>query len=76
MKFRKLYNKSIIEKLQELVEKHPDLRFGQILMCSGVLNSAVTPNGSVLVDDPFFEEPKDTWERMINNKFAFDELDN
>lgn len=43
-------------------------------MCSGVLNSSVTPNGSVLIDDPFFEEPKDTWERMINNKFAFKEL--
>lgn len=76
MKNRKLFNTAIVRKLQELVEEYPDLRFGQILMCSGVLNSAVTSNGSILIDDPFFEEPKDTWERMINNKFAFDELDN
>ena len=81
MKNRKLYNIAIIRKLQELVEKYPNLRFGQILV-----NSEVIQLEEVLLDgqretvlkgiDPYNEEPEFTWERMKNNKFVFKELFN
>lgn len=75
MKNRKLYNKAIVDKLQELVEKYPDLRFGQILINAKIVQGVTTSKG-FKCQDPFFEEPKDTWERMINNKFVFNELSN
>ena len=78
---RQKYNKLILETLSKLVEKHPDLRFGQIL-----INSEVIQLEEVLLEgerqtilkgiDPFYEEPEFTWERMKNNKFAFKELFN
>ena len=78
---RQEYNLLIVEKLRELVNKYPDLRFGQILV-----NSEVIQLEEVLLEgerqtvlkgiDPFYEEPKFTWERMKNNKFAFKELFN
>lgn len=76
---RKLYNKAIVDKLQELVEKYPDLRFGQILINTDILKISENFIGesndgkqrNYIVDDPFYEESKDTWERMINNKFVF-----
>jgi len=81
---RKLYNTAIVEKLKELVEKYPDLRFGQILINTDILKISENFIGesndgkqrNYIVDDPFYEESKDTWERMINNKFVFNELDN
>ena len=78
---RQKYNKLILETLSKLVEKYPDLRFGQILV-----NSEVIQLEEVLLEgerqtvlkgiDPFYEEPEFTWERMKNNKFAFKELFN
>lgn len=45
---RLLYNRAIINKLSELVEKHPYLRFGQLLVDSGIVtftssNYYITP---------------------------------
>jgi hypothetical protein len=78
---RQEYNLLIVEKLKELIYKYPDLRFGQILV-----NSEVIQLEEVLLEgerqtvlkgiDPFYEEPEFTWERMKNNKFAFKELFN
>lgn len=78
---RQKYNKLILETLSKLIEKHPDLRFGQILV-----NSEVIQLEEVLLEgerqtvlkgiDPFYEESEFTWERMKNNKFAFKELFN
>jgi hypothetical protein len=78
---RQEYNLLIVEKLRELICKYPDLRFGQILV-----NSEVIQLEEVLLEgerqtvlkgiDPFYEEPEFTWERMKNNKFAFKELFN
>ena len=78
---RKLYNTAIVEKLRELVNKYPDLRFGQILV-----NSEVIQLEEVLLEgerqtvlkgiDPFYEEPEFTWERMKINSFVFKELFN
>lgn len=70
------YNKLILERLSKLVDKYPDLRFGQLLvdcdiiqyekncLCSG-------QREDILTIDPFNEESELTWERMYNNKFAF-----
>ena len=44
-------NKKLIDKLSNLVEKHPDLRFGQILIAYGFVKSDT---------DLFYEEPIDT----------------
>ena len=78
---RQLFNQFIINKLQELVTKYPDMRFGQILV-----NSEVIQLEEVLLEgqrqtvlkgiDPFYEESKTTWERMKNNKFVFREYYN
>ena len=72
---RKLYNTAIVEKLRELVNKYPDLRFGQILANAEVIIYKNDYDETV-PRDPYYEEPEVTWERMKNNKFAFKELFN
>ena len=73
---RQKYNKLILEILSKLVNKYPDLRFGQILVDCDIIKyePSVLCDGQredILVIDPFNEESKITWERMKNNKFAF-----
>ena len=75
---RLLYNKAIIDKLSELVDKFPEQRFGQLLVNSGIIQyeSDVLVDGQredILTIDPFYEESELTWERMCNNKFCFNE---
>jgi len=75
---RQKYNKLILETLSKLVEKHPDLRFGQILVNCDIIRyePSVLCDGQredILVIDPFNEESELTWRRMLNNKFAFHE---
>ena len=69
---RQKYNKLILETLSKLVEKYPDLRFGQILVDCNII---VYENDydKVVPIDPFYEEPEITWKRMKNSKFAFKE---
>ena len=75
---RQKYNKLILERLSKLVDKHPDLRFGQILVSCDIIKyePSVLCDGQredILVVDPFYEESEITWERMLLNKFAFKE---
>lgn len=75
---RQKYNKLILETLSKLVEKHPDLRFGQILVNCDIIKyePSVLCDGQredILVIDPFYEESKITWKRMLLSKFAFNE---
>jgi len=71
---RKLYNIVIVEKLKELVNKYPDLRFGQILVNSNIIELVPDYNNTALVAlDPYYEEPEVTWERMKNNNFVFND---
>ena len=72
---RQKYNKLILEILSKLIEKYPDLRFGQILANAEVITYK-NDYDEMVVEDPFYEEPEVTWERMKNNKFAFKELFN
>ena len=72
---RQKYNKLILEILSKLVDKYPDLRFGQILANAEVI---IYKNDydELVPKDPYYEEPEVTLERMKNNKFAFKELFN
>ena len=75
---RQKYNKLILERLFKLVDKYPDLRFGQILVNCDIIQyeKEVLCDGqreNLLTVDPFNEESKITWKRMLMNKFAFKE---
>ena len=72
---RQKYNKLILETLSKLVDKYPDLRFGQILTNAGVITYR-NDYDEIVVEDPFNEESQTTWKRMLLNKFAFKELFN
>lgn len=75
---QQVYNKLILETLSKLIKKHPDLRFGQLLANCGIIQyeKEVLCDGQreeILTIDPFYEESKTTWERLLLNKFAFNE---
>ena len=55
---RKEYKKKIEEKLNTLIDRYPDQRFGQ-LISNYVLD---------LSYDPFFEESKQTYERISESE--------
>ena len=72
---RQKYNKLILETLSKLVDKYPDLRFGQILVNCDIIELVpehIHGNAFVALD-PFNEESEITWKRMLLNKFAFKE---
>lgn len=70
------YNLKIIDKLKELIIKYPDMRFGQILVNTDIIQVVSNESGIPVIQDPFYEEPEITWKRVKNNKFAFKELYN
>ena len=70
---RLLYNKAIINKLSELVDKFPEQRFGQLLVNSDIIHYESDEREDILIIDPFYEESELTWKRMCNNKFCFNE---
>ena len=72
---RQKYNKLILETLSKLVDKYPDLRFGQILANAEIITYK-NDYDEMVPRDPYYEEPEVTLERMKNNKFAFKELFN
>lgn len=75
---RLLYNKAIINKLSELIDKFPEQRFGQLLVNSDIIQYEpdISVDGQREVIDPFYEESELTWKRMCNNKFCFNEQTN
>lgn len=70
---RLLYNKTIINKLSELIDKFPEQRFGQLLVNSDIIQYEpdISVDGQLEVIDPFYEESELTWKRMCNNQFCF-----
>lgn len=56
-------NRRILGALNALVERCPDLRFGQILFNYKFVNWSNTDDG-VRICDPFYEEPADTFKRV------------
>jgi len=69
---RQKYNRLIIETLSKLVEKYPNSRFGQLLANAEVITYKNDYDETVPID-PFYEESETTWNRLLNNKFAFKE---
>ena len=59
-------NRKIVGALNALVERYPDLRFGQILFNYKFVNWSNTDDG-VRICDPFYEEPADTLKRVKEN---------
>lgn len=70
---RLLYNKAIINKLSELIDKFPEQRFGQLLVISDIIQYEpnISVDGQREVIDPFYEESELTWKRMCTNQFCF-----
>ena len=64
---RKQANQAILLELYNLVEKYPDLRFGQILVDCDIIGYDLTNNG-IEVIDPFYEESEITLNRMMKSK--------
>lgn len=62
---RQTYNKWILGKLEEIIDKYPDLRFGQILVNAEVITYK-NDYDEMVVEDPFNEESKVTWNRVKN----------
>ncbi|MFA5626135.1 MAG: hypothetical protein WC965_01490 [Thiohalomonadaceae bacterium] len=57
---RQEYNRKIVESLSQQVERHPQQRFGQLLVNLGILE--YRPGAEMV--DPFYEEPAETFSRM------------
>ena len=68
---RLLYNRAIVNKLSELVEKHPDLRFCQLLVGVDIIKLKENSDGNTEIIDNFNEESEVTWNKMISNKLCF-----
>lgn len=68
---RLLYNQTIVDKLQELIKKYPDWRFGQLLINCSILD---IEDGffETIIKDPYNDESETIWNRMLNNRFCFD----
>lgn len=64
---RQSANREIIEILSDMVERYPDLRFGQILAITEAIQYVHDSRpyiDTVDVKDPFNEESVDMWIRM------------
>lgn len=55
---RLLYNRAIVGRLAEYIEKYPHIRFGQLL-----INLGIVPDDM----KTFAEEPEITWKKLLNN---------
>ena len=72
---RLLYNRAIINKLSELIEKYPYFRFGQLLINCEILKLGYKffpDSEETFIEDCFNEESETMRKRMINNKLCFD----
>ena len=71
---RQSANREIIEILSDMVERYPDLRFGQILAITEAIQ--YVPDSRPYIDtvdvkDPFNEESVDMWIRMRDKMMEF-----
>lgn len=65
---RQEYNRKIISRLGELVEKYPNLRFHQLLFCCDLLHTTPDSEGIARMDDPFYVESETAWKQLKNSK--------
>lgn len=60
---RQIYNRKILELVSVMIEKHPELRFCQILWALEIINKQ--ENGEII--DNFYEESYETFSRIKND---------
>lgn len=65
---RQEYNIKILDILAEQVERYPNLRFGQILINTNVLEHFCKDPSGFHVFDPFNEESFETYERIMKTQ--------
>ena len=64
---RQRANQEILRNIEEMVNKYPDLRFGQILVNLGIIEyERNTYDETLITKDPFNEESVVTLNRMKN----------
>ena len=71
---RQIANREIVKMLSDMVEKYPDLRFGQILAITEAIE--YIPDSRPYIDtvdvkDPFNEESVDMFVRMRDKMMTF-----
>jgi hypothetical protein len=71
---RKESNQELLSILQEIVNKHPELRFGQIISNLRVVDWERKQGGGVEMYDPFFEESVDTLKRVKEQYYGKDKV--
>ena len=65
---RQQANQEILRSIEEMVNKHPDLRFGQILVNLGIIEyERNTYDETLITKDPFNEESVVTLNRIKKN---------
>lgn len=65
---RQQANQEILRNIEEMVNKHPDLRFGQILVNLGIIEyERNTYDETLITKDPFNEESVVTLNRIRKN---------
>lgn len=67
---RQKYNRLILSKISEVIEKEPYLRFNQILINLDVLEiEQILSNGQreFIIKDSFYEESEITWNRITKS---------
>lgn len=62
---RQQTNIVLVKTLEMLIEKYPDMRFGQILFNFGFIDHIYDKIcGATIIKDPFGEEPTETLKRV------------
>lgn len=66
---RQEYNRRILERLRNRIETSSDERFCQILINMGIISIDYHEDGTMtLPKDPFFEESRTTWNKLIEGE--------
>lgn len=74
VKTRGEYNAKLLIILSKLIEKYPELRFGQILYNFGFITKPAIDEYiyTYKLFDPFSEEPVDTYNRVVKTIEKFE----
>lgn len=59
------YNAKLLVILNQLINKYPELRFGQILYVFGFISKPTAEDGTYALFNPFSEEPVDMYNRVV-----------
>lgn len=57
---RIIYNRAILHKLQDCIEKYPDMRFIQLLWDLNIIRK----NPKKEIEDNYYEESEVTWSKV------------